>query len=45
MRISYYVLYDASASENARVLAGWVVDHVKHEFFGDDATKSLLILS
>jgi hypothetical protein len=36
---------NASASEKVRVVAGWVIEHVKHEFFGFDATKSLLLLS
>ena len=36
---------NASAGEKVRVVAGWVIEHVKHEFFGFDATKSLLLLS
>ena len=30
---------NASAGEKVRVVAGWVIEHVKHEFFGFDATK------
>ena len=33
---------NASTGEDVRVVAGWVIDHVKHEFLGFDATKSLL---
>ena len=28
-----------------RVVARWVIDHVKHEFLGFDAKKSLLLVS
>ena len=28
-----------------RVVAGWVIDHVKHGFLGFDATKRLLLVS
>ena len=28
-----------------RVVAGWVIDHVKHQFLGFDMTKSLLLVS
>ena len=30
---------NASAGEKVRVVAGWVIEHVKHEFFGFDATS------
>ena len=36
---------NASAGEKARAVAGRAIDHVKHEFLGFDATKSLLLLS
>ena len=36
---------NASAGEIVRVVAGRAIDHVKHEFLGSDATKSLLLLS
>ena len=36
---------NASVGEKVRVVAGRVIDHVKHEFLGIDATKSLLLLS
>ena len=36
---------NASAGEKVRVVAGRAIDHVKHEFLGVDATKSLLLLS
>jgi hypothetical protein len=36
---------NASAGEKVRVVAGWVIEHVKHECLGFDATKSLLLLS
>ena len=36
---------NASASEKVRVVAGRVIDHVKHEFMDFDATKSPLLLS
>src|SRR4051812_9845515 len=36
---------NASAGENMRVVARWVIDHVKHQFLGFDATKSLLLVS
>ena len=36
---------NASDGENVRVVAGWVIDHVKHQFLGSDATKSLLLVS
>ena len=34
-----------SAGEKVRVVEGWVIEHVKHEFFSFDATKSLVLLS
>ena len=36
---------NASAGENVRVVARWVIDHGKHQFLGFDATKSLLLVS
>ena len=36
---------NASAGEKVRVVAGRAIDHVKYEFLGFDATKSLLLLS
>ena len=36
---------NASAGENMRVVAGWLMDHVKHEFLRFDARKSLLLVS
>ena len=36
---------NASAGEKVRLVAGWVIEHVKHEFLGFDATKSLVLLS
>ena len=36
---------NASAGEKVRVVAGRAIDHVKHEFLGFDATKSLLLVS
>jgi hypothetical protein len=36
---------NASAGEKVRVVAGWVIEHVKHEFLDFDATKSLLLQS
>ena len=36
---------DASAGEEVCVVEGRAIDHVKHEFLGFDATKSLLRLS
>jgi hypothetical protein len=32
---------NASAGEKVRVVAGWVIEHVKDEFLAFDATKSL----
>jgi hypothetical protein len=36
---------NASTGEIVRVVAGWLIEHVKHEFLGFDATKSLFLLS
>ena len=36
---------NASVGEKVRVVAFLATDHVKHEFLGFDATKSLLLLS
>ena len=36
---------NASAGEKVRLAAGRAIDHVKHEFLGFDATRSLLLLS
>ena len=36
---------NASAGEKVRVVAGRAIDHVKHEFLGFDAAKSLLLPS
>ena len=36
---------NASAGEKVKVAAGRAIDHVKHEFLGFDATKSLVLLS
>src|SRR4051812_38825554 len=36
---------NASAGENVRVVVRWMIDHVKHQFLGFDATKSLLLVS
>src|SRR4051812_9682761 len=36
---------NASAGGNVRVVARWVIDNVKHQFLGFDATKSLLLES
>ena len=36
---------NASTGENVRVVAGWVMDKVKHEFLHFDARKSLLLVS
>jgi hypothetical protein len=36
---------NASAGEKVWVVAGWLMEHVKHEFLSFDATKSLLLLS
>ena len=33
---------NASTGEKVRVVAGRAIDHVKHEFLGYDATRSLL---
>ena len=35
---------NASAGENVRVVAGWVIDHVKHEFLGFYPMESLLLV-
>ena len=41
----FMIKSNASAGENVRVVARRVIDHVKHQFLGFDATKSLLLVS
>src|SRR3954462_4456657 len=36
---------NTSGGEHERVVARWVIGHVKHQFMGFDATKSLLLVS